>query len=483
MASRPDSRKKTGSTTATAATGERVPPHSSEAEGALLGSILIDNKVLDIVNSILKPEDFYIPAYRIVFESMQKLGDSGYPLDIVTLSDDLKRSSRLEMAGGSSFLARLTDQVVSSARAEDYAKLVKEKASVRQMITAASQIAASGFGDYENAEEFLDTAEQQIFEAARSRMQSSYYSVTDVIQETFHYIEESYARGGTLSGISTGYSRLDNMTAGLQPGELIIVAGRPGMGKTSLALNFALYASLKEKRSTVIFSLEMSRVAIGRRILCMEGRVDANKMRRNILEEKDYDRLIRAADRISPTPLFIDDTPAISTMEIRSKARRLKREKNLELIIVDYLQLVRPGSKRYDSREQEISDISRSLKALAKELEIPVIALSQLNRSVESRADKRPVMSDLRESGAIEQDSDLIMFIYRDDFYNQTNLNMDAGQSMPSSGIAEIIIGKQRNGPTGMVELIYFKDYTSFSNYEKNLDEPPPSTDAGMPFA
>ena len=453
---------------------ERVPPHSIEAETAVLGSILLDNKSLDAVSGILIPDDFYVPAHRIVYEAMLRLGESGFPVDLVTLSDDLKRSMKLDTVGGAASLARLTDQVVSVSRAEDYAKIVKEKASIRRMIAAATHIAAAGYGDYGEADEYLDQAEQQVFEAARTRIASPYTHINQVIEETFHYIDESYARGGRLSGISTGFAELDQMTAGLQPGEIAIVAGRPGMGKTSLALNFALHAALREKKPVLIFSLEMSRIQLGRRILCMEGRVDANKMRKNILEEGDYQKLIAAADRISPAPIFVDDTPAVSTMEIRSKARRLKMEKDLAMIIIDYLQLVRPSSKRFESREQEISEISRSFKALAKELNIPIVALSQLNRSVESRGDKRPVMSDLRESGAIEQDSDLILFIYREEFYNPKPVEseMMRGRRVgPQSDIAEIILGKQRNGPTGTIELIYFRDYTLFANLEKEPSE------------
>jgi replicative DNA helicase len=437
----------------------RIPPYNSEAEVAVLGGILLNNDVLPLVQETIRAEDFYTEAHRRIYEALEALSLKALPIDHVTLGNELKNRGDLEKIGGAVALADLTDAVATVANIEYYAKIVREKASVRRMIYAAQEVAALGFGEYGNVDEYLDTCEKSIFEASQQTLGAPYTHVSQIVNRTFRDLELAAGRTGAITGCPTGFNDLDMKTAGFQPSDLIIVAGRPAMGKTSLALNIAVNAAKQTKRPAIVFSLEMSKEQIVRRMLCSEGHVDASRMRNNTLDaQKDWPRLIEAANVLSQTEIYVDDSSPMTPIEIRSKSRRLASEKGLALVIVDYLQLMHSGGRRIDVREQEISEISRTLKALAKELNVPVVALSQLNRGVESRPDKRPMMSDLRESGAIEQDADLILFVYRDEVYHEDTQDR---------GIAEIIIGKQRSGPVGTVKVRFFNQYTLFENLAK----------------
>jgi replicative DNA helicase len=447
----------------------RIPPYNNEAEVAVLGGVLLNNGVLPLVQETVRSEDFYVEAHRRIYEAIESLSLQALPIDHVTLGNEIKNRGSLEKIGGAVALANLTDAV---ANVEYYAKIVREKAAVRRMIYAAQEVVATGFGDYGQVEDFLDSAEKSIFEASQQTLSAPYVHVSQIVNKTFQALELAAGRTGAVTGVPTGFKDLDEKTAGLQPSDLIIVAGRPAMGKTSLALNMAVNASKETKRPAIIFSLEMSREQIVRRMLCAEGHVDATRMRNNSLDTKlDWPRLIEAANVLSQTEIYVDDSTPMTPVEIRSKSRRLASEKGLAMVVVDYLQLMHAGSRRVEHREQEISEISRTLKALAKELSVPVVALSQLNRGVESRTDKRPMMSDLRESGAIEQDADLILFVYRDEVYDKES---------PDKGIAELIIGKQRTGPTGTVKVRFFNEYTLFKNLSR-VDEPQGTGGGGGP--
>lgn len=439
----------------------RVPPYSTDAEAAVIGGILLDNDALPLIQDILRPEDFYVDGHRRIYEAIQSLSMASAPIDHVTLGNELKNRGDLEKVGGAVTLASLTDSVATVANIDHYANIVREKAAVRRMIYAAQEVVARGFSDYGEAAEYLDSAESTVFKAAQQRIGSPYSHVAQVVKTTFSAIETAATRKGDVTGVPSGFLGLDKKTAGFQNSDLIIVAGRPAMGKTSLALNIAVNAAKETKRPALIFSLEMSKDQLVRRMLSSEGRVDATRMRGNKLEKDDWPRLIQAANDLSQTEIYLDDSAPMTPLEIRAKSRRLMAEKSLSLILVDYLQLMRSGGRRTDNREQEISEISRSLKGLAKELNVPVIALSQLNRGVEGRPDKRPMMSDLRESGAIEQDADLILFVYRDEVYNKET---------DKPGIAEIIIGKQRSGPMGTVEVRFTREFTRFDNIAYDVE-------------
>lgn len=434
----------------------RVPPHALEAERAVLGGILLQNSVIDTVVEIIQPDEFYSEGNARIFEAMLELHRSSTPVDTVTLRAELVRGNKLNAVGGDDYLLSLTDTLPTVENIKAHANIVKEKALVRRMITACHGIAARGYGDYGDTSEFLDSAEKSIFDVANIQTRATVQPISQIIHRTFEEITELARAGKRVSGLSSGFTRLDAMTAGMHPGDLIIVAGRPGMGKTSFALNVGVNACHASRSTVGIFSLEMPRDQLVKRMLCSEARVDASRMRTGQLARDDWPQLAEAAGMLSDLPIYIDDTPGLTLMELRAKARRMASENKLGLLIIDYLQLMRSGTKN-DSREQEISEISRSLKGLAKELGIPVIALSQLNRGVESRGnkDKRPQLSDLRESGAIEQDADTIMFVYRDEVYNKETMDQ---------GVAEIIVGKQRAGPTGTVKVRFFNQYTRFDN-------------------
>ncbi len=440
-------------------------PQNIEAEQSILGGILVDNEALPTVLEIIKPEDFYRESHRKIFLAFLELYEQNKPIDLVTVSEILQKKEQLEEVGGASYLASLIEAIPTTSGISHYARIVKEKAILRKLILSASEIINQCFNQSQDVEEILDEAERTIFEVANERVQTSVFPLKDIIKEAFKIVQNMANRSSHITGVPTGFIDFDRLTAGLQPSDLIIIAGRPSMGKTALALNIAANAAMRYGIPVAIFSLEMSKEQLANRMLCAEAKVDSQKFRSGFLAEHDWRLLTDAASELSQAPIFIDDTPAISVLEMRAKARRLKSEHNIGLVIVDYLQLMK-GKDRIERREQEISEISRSLKALAKELNVPVVALSQLNRRVEEREDKRPRLADLRESGAIEQDADLIVFLYRDEVYNKREDN-------PNKGIVELIVGKHRNGPTGTVKLAFLDKFTSFENLvtEEMYDE------------
>jgi replicative DNA helicase len=438
----------------------KVPPQNLEAEQSILGSILLDNSAINSALEVLSVNDFYNEAHRKIFNIIVELSEKNEPVDLITLSSALKDKNLLDSAGGSAYLASLVDNVPSAANVANYAKIVKEKAILRGLIGSATNIITDCYDQGSDVDQILDNAEHSIFEIAENKVRPSFYPIRDIVKESFRSIEDLYARKELITGVPTGFEKIDDMTSGLQNSDLIIIAGRPSMGKTAFALNIAQFAALETQTPVAVFSLEMSKEQLAFRMLASEARVDSQRLRKGFLGETDWPKLTTAAGRLSEAPLFIDDTPAITVLEMKAKSRRLKADQGLGLIVVDYIQLMRSSGYR-DSREQEISEISRSLKSLAKELKVPVIALSQLNRKVEDRTNRRPQMADLRESGAIEQDADVIAFIYRDELYNKSEDN-------PEKGIAEIIIGKQRNGPTGTVKLAFLEKFTSFENLARS---------------
>jgi replicative DNA helicase len=447
----------------------KLPPHSIEAEESVIGGILLDNNALDRAIELIHPEDFYREAHRKIMRAVLDLSERHEPVDLVTLADMLRSKQELQDVGGAAYLAELAERVPTAANVAHYARIVKDKAILRALIQTAGEISMRGYEAPGDVEGFLDEAEHRIFALAERKTRPSFFRLKDVVVESMKAVEQLYERQQLVTGVPTGFTDLDKKTAGLQPSDLIIVAGRPSMGKTAFALNIAQHAALEAGTGVAVFSLEMSKEQLVFRMLCSEARVDQSKVRAGYAANKDYPKLALAADRLSEAPIYIDDTPALGILELRAKSRRLKRDRdaNLGLVIVDYLQLMKGIES--DSREQEISSISRSLKALAKEIGVPVIALSQLNRQVESRTEKKPVMADLRESGAIEQDADVIMFLYREWVYNPKTADERS---------AEVIIGKQRNGPTGTVPLTFFSEYTRFENraedevsFEAEIDE------------
>lgn len=437
----------------------KVPPQNLDAELSILGGILLDNNAINNVIELVRAEDFYREAHTKIFNTMIDVQEKGEPVDLITLSEALKTSGLLEEVGGPAYIASLADGVPTAANIGYYAKIVKEKAILRGLINTATEIVTKGYEESAEVDSFLDYAESRIFEISQNKVKPSFFPIKSIVKDSFKTIEELYGRKDLVTGVPTGFSELDKMTSGFQASDLIIVAGRPSMGKTAFALNVALN-SVKEGRDEIkpvaIFSLEMSKEQLVTRMLCSEARVDASRLRGGYLADSDWPKLTRAAGVLSEAPLYIDDTPAISVLEMRAKARRLKADKGLGMIVVDYLQLMR-GRDGMKSREQEISEISRSLKALAKELDLPVVALSQLSRAVEQRGgDKRPMLSDLRESGSIEQDADIVMFVFREEFYKRDDDDL--------KGLAEIIIGKQRNGPIGTAKLAWLSEYTRFED-------------------
>jgi len=435
---------------------QRLPPQSLEAEVSVLGGVLLENEALNRVVEVVNESDFYREAHRQIFSALLGLYERNEPADLITLSETLKKRDALEEVGGIEYLNFLVNSVPTAANIVYYAKIIKEKSIVRKLINRATEIISQGYGDTGDVDEFLDRSERLIFEISEDRVRPSFFPIKDIIKASFKTIEKLYEKKQLITGVPTGFTKLDELTSGLQASDLIIVAGRPSMGKTALALNIAQHAAIEGGIPSAIYSLEMSKEQLALRMLCSNAKVDAHRLRGGFLSEADWPNLTRAAGHLSEAPIFIDDTPGLTVLEMRAKSRRLKAEHNLGLVVVDYLQLMR-GRADSETREQEISDISRSLKALAKELALPVIALSQLNRKVEDRGDKRPQLADLRESGAIEQDADVIIFLYRDEVYNRSEDN-------PHKGKAEIIIGKQRNGPTDRFELAFLDKYTCFEN-------------------
>jgi replicative DNA helicase len=434
----------------------KVPPHNTEAEQSILSAILIENNTLQEVLEVLSEQDFYREAHRKIFKAIIELFEKNEPADLVTLTNLLKERGLLGSVGGASYLAELVDTVPMAVNAAHYAKIVREKATLRCLIEQAASITTRCFEDRGDVENILDFAQRSIFDISENKIRPSFYSLADILTDTYKSVEEAYENKVLVTGVPTGYRQLDEKTSGFQPGDFIVIAGRPSMGKTALALNIARNATLETGQPTAVFSLEMSKEQLALRMLSTEARTDSSRMRGGFLSESDLARINRAAGALYDLAIYIDDSPAISALEIRAKTRRMKMEKGLGLVIVDYLQLMR-GRASAERRDLEISEISRSMKALAKEVNVPVVALSQLNRKVEERTNKRPLLSDLRESGAIEQDADVILFIYRDEVYNKDEDN-------PNKGTAELIVAKQRNGPIGTVRLTFLEKFTRFED-------------------
>ena len=441
----------------------KLPPQNVEAEQSILGGILIENDAINKVTEIVTPDDFYRDAHRKIYNALINLTERDEPADLVTLTNELRKLNQLDTIGGASYIASLIDSVPTAANIEYYAKIVKEKAILRKLIQTSTEIITQSYDDRSDVETFVDEAERAIFQISERRVKPSFYPIREIVKQSFKTIERLFEKKELVTGVPSGFRELDQKTAGFQPSDLIIVAGRPSMGKTAFCLNIAQYAAIEKKTPIAIFSLEMSKEQLVIRMLCSEARVEGTKLRTGFLIESDWPRLTLAAGNISEAPIFIDDTAALSVLELRAKARRLKAEHGLGMIVIDYLQLMK-GRLRAESRQQEISEISRSLKALAKDLAVPVIAVSQLSRRTEERQGMRPQLSDLRESGAIEQDADLILFIYRDEVYNRSEDN-------PNRGKAEVIIGKQRNGPIGKVDLAFLDKYTTFKDLYKGEGE------------
>lgn len=435
----------------------KVPPHDLEAEQAVIGSMLTDKEAVISAIESLSDSDFYREDNRLIYSAIMNLYNRGDAIDIITLKSELSSMGKLEAVGGLEYLAELPEKVPTTANVDKYIKIVEEKSSLRTLIRTANELITLGYDPTQEVDELMDNAEKKIFGVMQNRNQKSYSSMKDILVDTFIELEELYNRKEHVTGVPTGFIDLDYKTAGLHGSELILVAARPAMGKSAFALNIATNAAVRAKTPVAIFSLEMSKEQMANRILCSEALVDSNKVRTGKVEDDDWTKLAEASGILSEAEIFIDDTPGISIMEIRAKCRKMKLEKNIGLVVIDYLQLVQGSNKRAGSREQEIAEISRSLKILAKEINVPVIALSQLSRAPEQRPDHRPMLSDLRESGSIEQDADLVMFLYRDDYYNQDS---------EKKNVAEVILAKHRAGSTGTIELAWLGNYTKFANLE-----------------
>ncbi|MEG1929818.1 MAG: replicative DNA helicase [Anaerovorax sp.] len=434
---------------------ERIPPHNDDAEKSVLGSIILDKDALYEVLEILQPEDFYSEMHKEIFATIVEIHRKSVPVDILTVSEELKKKKSLDMVGGRAYIAALSTMVPSTSNAAQYAKIVSEKAVLRRLIASASDIIEKGYQEKMDPEGVLDYAEQSIFQIAQTRQTRDYQNIKDVLWKNINRLDELSKMEGQLTGVTTGFIDLDNKTAGLQKSDLIMIAARPSMGKTAFALNIAQHAAIKGNASVLIFSLEMAAEQLGQRLLSMESRVEMQKLRVGNIERKDWDQINVALDALSKANINIDDTPGITMMEIKNKCRRLKAEQGLDMVVIDYLQLMSFEGKS-ESRQQEITAISRFLKQLAREMDCPVVVLSQLSRAPEQRADHRPILSDLRESGSIEQDADIVMFLYRDEYYNP--------ESTDKPNICEINIAKQRGGETGTVELTWLGKYTRFAD-------------------
>ncbi|RKD22212.1 primary replicative DNA helicase [Caminicella sporogenes DSM 14501] len=434
----------------------KVPPHNIEAEQSVLGAMILDKDAIITVTEILKADDFYKEAHREIYEAILDIYNRNEPVDLVTLSEELRQRGTLDALGGVTYLSDLSTSGILTSNAKYYAKIVSEKSLLRKLIHVSTQIAQKGY-ESEEAEALLDLAEKSIFDISQKRNQEGFTHIKDVLLDTFDKIEQLYTNKGGITGLTTGFVDLDRKTSGLQKSDLILIAARPSMGKTAFSINICQNAAIRAKASVAIFSLEMSKEQLVQRMLSSEAHIEIQKIRNGTLSEDEWPKLASAMGPLAKAKIFIDDTPGINVMEIRAKCRRLKMEHGLDLIMIDYLQLM-SSHGRAESRQQEISKISRALKILAREMDCPVIALSQLSRAPELRADHRPILSDLRESGAIEQDADVVMFLYRDEYYHPDS---------DRKNIGEVIIAKQRNGPTGTVELAWLGQYTKFANLEK----------------
>ena len=438
---------------------ERMPPASVEAEQAVLGAMLLKPEAVTTAAEELSADDFYRETHRLIYEAMMELKDRTEPVDLVTLTEQLKKADKLAKIGGIPALSLIANSVPTAANVHYHARIVHEKAQLRSLISAATEIAGAAYESADEVEDIMDNAEKRILAVSSGKRSKDFVPLQEILLDTLEQIDARYNNKGSITGLPTGFTELDHLTAGLQKSDLILVAARPSMGKTAFTLNIAAHVVLRAKEPVAFFSLEMSKEQLVQRLLCSEGRIDSQRLRVGELEEKEWGDLIDTANRLSAAPLYIDDTPSITVMELRSKARRLKAEHGLSLIVIDYLQLMQGrASKNGDNRQQEISEISRSLKALARELNVPVIALSQLSRSVESRQVKRPMLSDLRESGSLEQDADIVMFLYREDYYDPETENKN---------ITEVIIAKHRNGPVDTVDLTFLKQFTKFGNLSR----------------
>jgi replicative DNA helicase len=440
------------------AVAARTLPHNLEAERSVLGAILLHNDAFNLAAEVIDSQDFFRDAHRRIFDKMVKLVERGDAIDLVTLKEELGRAGELDEIGGPAYITALVDGVPRSTNVEHYARIIKEKATLRSLIFSANKILATAYEGGEDADLILDQAEHAIFAIADDKVRDGFVSLRDLAQASLETIEKLHAHKELITGVPTGFTDLDEMTSGLQPSDLIIIAARPSMGKTSLVLNMAQHVGTKTDMTVGVFSLEMSKEQLFLRMLTAEARIDAQRMRRGYLGERDWGRLSQAIGTLSDAKIFIDDSPSIGVLEMRAKCRRLAAEHDLDLVIIDYLQLMQ-GRGRFENRTLELGSISRSLKGLAKELHVPVVVLSQLSRAPESRSDHKPQLSDLRESGALEQDADVVIFIYRKDMYADKNEPPAEGE-----GVAELIIGKQRNGPTGTVKLAFIREFTRFEN-------------------
>ena len=437
---------------------QRIPPQNVEAEQAVLGALLIEADAVTTVAEILQQEDFYRKSHQLIFETILRVSESGEPVDLITVTADLQDKGQIEEIGGVAYLANLANSVPTAANVDHYATIVKEKSIMRRLINTATKIATTGYEGGLEVSEMIDDAEKRILEISQAgSVNKGFTPIKDVLLNTFERIEFLFNNKGQVTGIPSGYPDLDKMTSGFQRSDLIILAARPAVGKTAFALNVAQNIAVRARETVAIFSLEMGAEQLVQRMLCAEANIDAGKMRTGFLDEDDWPKLTMAVGTLSEAPIFIDDTPGVNVQDIRAKCRRLKAEHGLGLVMIDYLQLI-AGRGKGDNRQQEVSEISRTLKLMARELNCPVIALSQLSRSVEQRQDKRPMMSDLRESGSIEQDADIVSFLYRDDYYNPES---------ERKNIIEVIIAKQRSGPTGTVELVFLKNFNKFVSLER----------------
>lgn len=436
----------------------RIPPHDIEAEQAIIGSMLTDKDAVIAAIEILREQDFYREDNRIIYSAILNLYNRSEPIDIITLKAELKSMGKLEAVGGLEYIVQLPDRVPTTSNVEQYIKIVEEKSMLRALIKTADELITLGYDPTQEVEQVIDTAEKKIFEVMQKKNQNGYSSMKDILIDTFTQLEQLYNQKEMITGVPTGFADLDYRTSGLHNSDLILVAARPAMGKSAFALNIATHAAVRGKVPVAIFSLEMSKEQMANRILCSEAMVDSAKVRTGKIDDEEWGKLAAASGELSEAGIYIDDTPGISVMEIRAKCRKMKLEKNIGLVVIDYLQLVQGSNRKGGSREQEIAEISRSLKILAKEINVPVIALSQLSRAPEQRVDHRPMLSDLRESGSIEQDADIVMFLYRDDYYNEDT---------DKKNIAEVIIAKHRSGATGTVELLWLGNYTKFANIDR----------------
>ena len=451
----------------TTATTDRAVPHNLEAERALLGSILLDNSALNLALEGVGKDDFFSEAHRIAFDKMIAISEKNRTIDLVTLCEELSKEGQIEKVGGAAYLAALTDGVPigTSIAVSEYSRIVKEKSILRRLINASHNLISRCLEGTDDPDTLIDLAQSQVFEIAEQKVQSGFTNIRDIVRSSFGSIEELLERGRNVTGVGTGFADLNNMTSGLQPGELIVVAARPSLGKTALALNIAAHAAIEDRKKVGFFSLEMSKESLVMRLLCSEAKTDSHRLRSGFSNRDDWKKLTQALGRLGDAPLFIEDTPALSIMQIRAKARRLKMEKGLDLMIVDYLQLV-SGQGRFENRTQEVSYISRGLKSLAKELKVPVLALSQLSRAPEQRPGQRPQLSDLRESGSIEQDADVVIFLFRE---RKAAAESDEEGEVDRRGVEmKLIIGKQRNGPTGDIPIVFMRPYAKFESMDRS---------------